>query len=76
MRWGLYGGLALSCIKMPFFVRAVFYEGLYFEELFQGNALLKVSFHLLFVVCMSIQLVLYASAFWADRKYDVCRHTA
>jgi len=75
VRWALYAGLALSCIKLPLYVRAVFYEGLYFEELFQGNALLKVSFHLLFVVCISIQLVLYVSAFWADRKYDVCRAT-
>ena len=75
VRWGLYGGLVLSCIKLPLFVRAVFYEGLYFEELFQDNALLKVAFHLLFVICILIQTVLYVSAFLADRKYDVCRGT-
>ena len=73
VRWGLYAGLVLTGVKLPLFIRAVFAQGLYFEELFQGNALLKLAFHLMFAICMSIQAVLFIGAYLADRKHDVCR---
>ncbi len=72
VRWGLYAGLVLTSIKMPFFLRALVAEGLYLEELFQGNELMKLVFHFLFVLCLSLQLILYCCAVLADRKHNVC----
>jgi len=72
VRWGLYLGLALSSVKMILFARTLFAQGLHFEELFQGNQILKITVHFLFILCMTFQLVLYLCAFFADRRHNVC----
>lgn len=61
-RLAIFGGTLLSAIKLPFFIRAMFAEPVYFTELLNELGLYAFGLHFLLVLLLTMQLALFTCA--------------
>ena len=72
-RWAIYAGLLLTLGKLPFQIRAMFYEPIYLSDVYQRGGVYAFMDHFLLAICLGFQLLFLGCAWAADRKHNICR---
>ena len=71
-RWAIYLLFLVTLGKIPFQIRAMIYEPIYLNDLYERGDIYAFMDHFLLAVCLMFQLFLLCCAAAADRKHHVC----